>query len=417
MIFSKRPFIRIYRIFVMIAAILFSVRCGSGSDDGTETPGSCTARFMDTGTASLQAKGYATDPRIELTGPSGTAYTLEIETGGGWCWTSRRTQAVTKSGTLTNGSEIIYLYLADNDTGAARQASIRVEFEGGAEVPLHIEQESYTIPASMDHAWAELPVFIENSNWQYVTHYAPLSATTTARNYTICYDRTKRIANWVAYPIHNCYMQGSYVRPDNSVAWQFDPEFPEEDQADLRKGSYRSGGVRGHQCMSNHRFVSYKSDASLAASDLNLQTFYSTNIMPQNSEFNGGSWLAMENIASSKRCADTLYIVTGTWGVSGMGSDRNGTEVAIPQYCWKVLLRTRSGNSGKRIADIEDASELMSIGFWAANSSESQTGLKEYITSVAEIEQKTGYTFFPTLDAAIAGEVKAQNNPTEWGIN
>ena len=43
--------------------------------------------------------------------------------------------------------------------------------------------------------------------------------------------------------------------------------------------------------------------------------------------------------------------------------------------------------------------------------------MKQYITSVADIEEKTGYKFFTMLDEAIAADVKAQNNPSDWGIN
>ena len=43
--------------------------------------------------------------------------------------------------------------------------------------------------------------------------------------------------------------------------------------------------------------------------------------------------------------------------------------------------------------------------------------MKEYLTSVADIEEKTGYKFFTMLDEDIAADVKAQNNPSDWGIN
>ena len=364
------------RAMVLGALLLVFGRCGS-SDDGT--PANISAVFMETETTTLDAKGYATDPRLVLTGPVGTAYTVTVTEGGSWCWTSRRTHTTTKSAKLVSANDVVYLYLDDNETGASRRAAVDVVFDGGHEAP----------------------------DYRYVTHYAPLSSTVTARNFTICYDTKKRIANWVAYPIHDCYMQGSYNRADT---WAYDPDIPSQYQADLSLGSYRSGGIRGHQCMSNHRYVPY-------SPLLNEQTFYSTNIMPQNSAFNGGSWLSMENTASSKRCADTLYIVTGTYGVQGSGSDKAGTSVAVPEYCWKVLLRTRSGRTGKRVDQITDASQLMAIGFWAKNASSSKNGLKEYITSVADIEEKTGYKFFTMLDDGIAADVKAQNNPSDWGIN
>lgn len=404
MIFTKGLLKLIERAALLLAFVSVFVRCGS-SDDGT--PATMSAAFMDTGTTSLQAKGYASDPRLVLTGPTGTAYTITVTDGGAWCWTSRRTQTTTKSAKLVTANDVVYLYLDDNESGAARRASVDVAFDGGDVFSLTIDQVNYSIPASMDHAWAELPAYDEDPDYLYVTHYAPLSSTVTARNFTICYDTQKRIANWIAYPIHNCYMQGSYNRSDT---WAYDPEVPSQAQADLSLGSYRSGGIRGHQCMSNHRYVPY-------SPLLNEQTFYSTNIMPQNSAFNSGSWLQMENTASAKRCADTLYIVTGTYGVQSYGSDKAGTSVAVPEYCWKVLLRTKSGKTGNRIDQITDASQLMAIGFWAKNASSSKDGLKAYITSVADIEEKTGYKFFTMLDDAVAADVKAQNNPSEWGIN
>lgn len=406
------------RTVFLLALALVLGRCGS-DDGGTTTKISAT--FRDSGSTTLDAKGYANDPRIVLTGPVGAAYTITVTEGGQWCWTSRRTKATTKSAHLVAANEVVYLYLDNNESGASRRATVDVAFDGGDVSTLTIDQVNYSIPASMDHAWAELPAYVEDPDYLYVTNYAPLSSTVTARNYTICYDKKKRIANWVAYPIHDCYMQGQYVRPDNvapdNEVWLYNPLVPSEYQVNLSKGSYRSGGIRGHQCMSNHRYVNYKTDASLPSSDLNMQTFYSTNIMPQDYKFNGGSWLKMETVASAKRCADTLYIVTGTWGVRSYGLDKVGTSVAVPEYCWKVLLRTKSGRTGKRIDQVTDASQLMAIGFWAANATSSESGLKEYITSVADIEEKTGYKFFTMLDETIAADVKAQNKPSEWGIN
>ncbi len=85
---------------------------------------------------------------------------------------------------------------------------------------------------------------------------------------------------------------------------------------------------------------------------------------------------------------DTLYNVTGTYGVQGYTTDKGGNRVAIPQYCWKVLLRTKSGRTGKRIDQITDASQLAAIGYWAENSSTTTGNIKQYITSVADIEER-----------------------------
>lgn len=109
-----------------------------------------------------------------------------------------------------------------------------------------------------------------------------------------------------------------------SNAWKYDPEVPEEFQVDLSRGSYNGRPIRGHQCMSYHRYVSY-------SSLLNEQTFYSTNIMPQDPDFNSGSWGDLEDLTLKYiSYPDTLYNVTGTYGVQGYTTDKGGNRVAIP---------------------------------------------------------------------------------------
>lgn len=386
-------------------AVLFAAAGCSDSSTGDE-PVAESVRFQSSGTTELRAKGYANDPQIVLTGSVGTSYKLVVTEGSDWCWASRRSQSSSKEGTLGSNPDYTYVYLAANDQNE-RTAKIVVTFAGGREFILTVVQVRSEVPAPYDKEWAELPDYRANDDWIYVTHFAPLSGSKTARNFTICYDKQKRVANWVAYPLCPAYMEGTYNRTN---AWGYDPDVPDADQADLAGRSYKGGYIRGHQCMSNHRYVSY-------STELNAQTFYSTNIMPQNSDFNGGSWLQMEGTATAKSCADTLYIVTGTYGVQGYATDQHGTRIAAPEYCWKVLLRTRKGDTGKRVGEITDASQLMAIGFWAENSSSSKAWSSSYLKSVAEIEELTGYTFFPMLDPSVAGQVKAQKNPSQWGLN
>lgn len=393
------------RVILTVTLVLVMAACGDSTPEGVE-PTEQGVWFQSTGTTQLTAKGYANDPQIILSGDTGAVYTMSVTQGSQWCWTSRKTQSTTREGVLATSPDYTYIYLAANNSGTQREAEVTVAFAGGASFVLSITQQPLDIPASYDKEWAELPVYEGNDDWQYVTHYAPLSSTKTARNFTICYDKQKRVANWVAYPLSPAYMQGSYSRSD---AWGYDPDVAKEYQADLDGRSYAGGYIRGHQCMSNHRYVSY-------SRELNAQTFYSTNIMPQNSSFNSGSWLTMEGVATQKSCADTLYVVTGTYGVRGYATDQNGLKIAAPEYCWKVLLRTRNGSTGKRVGEFTDASQLMAIGFWAENSSSSKQWSASYLKSVHEIEELTGYTFFPMLDASVSESVKAQKNPSQWGI-
>ena len=193
-IFSRGGALRFAAFFLMLVAL--SVSCGS-SEEGQGT--SFGARFLESQNTSLEAPGYASDPRIVLSRTVGTSYTVTVTEGGSWCWTSRNTHATSRSGSLVTTADVVYLYLAENDSGAARTATVRVAFDGGLEFDLTLSQPEYSIPAVMDHPWAELPAYKSIDNCTYVTHYAPISSTQPkARNFTICYDRSKRIALWVA---------------------------------------------------------------------------------------------------------------------------------------------------------------------------------------------------------------------------
>ncbi len=399
------------RLRVVVTLIMVAVTAGCSSND-EEGPAVGAVTFLESGTTELEARGYDNSPRIAISGQVGSPYSVRVIEGGEWCWTSRRSQSTSYNGTLAIASHIFIIYLAANDepNAAERTATIEVRVGDAEPVVLTVVQVPYDIPSEYDRAWAELPAYDaldDDDNIQYVTHYAPLSSTTTVRNFTIRYNREKRIAEWVAYPLHASYVSGGYQRLN---AWGFDPEISRTDQANLTTGSYRGGGIRGHQCMSAHRWSNYDHL-------LNEQTYYSTNIMPQDYDFNSGSWLSMEGICSNNTCADTTYLVTGNHDIRSWSTDKSGTAVAMPKYCWKVLLRTRSGRTGKSVSEIESADELISIGYWAENSSKSKNGLKEYIVPVAYIEEQTGYKFFPMIREEIADEVKSQNNPSEWGIN
>jgi endonuclease G len=124
-------------------------------------------------------------------------------------------------------------------------------------------------------------------------------------------------------------------------------------------------------------------------------------------------------------CTDTLYVVTGAYfegahnsSIASQTTDKSGRVCPTPTYYYKALLRTKKGNTGMRIDEITDASQLRAIVFWMEHAN---TGTDTSISSadcisVAELEQLTGFTFFPMIDDAIEAEVKSMAVPSEWGI-
>lgn len=401
-------------LLALLIVLLSMGGCGTSSEEPEPETVTATASFRTSGSHTATVAGYASDQLVDLRAPLGTTYTLTIVEGGDWCWTSRLNQTTTTQGRMAAASQSAKIYLSDNLTTQPRVAQLEVLFDTGVSVRLTLTQHSYEKPAIYDRMWAELPEYKESASTMTVTHYAPLNASTVVRNYTICFDTEKGYSLWAAYPLHKCYMQGTYSRSND---WQYDPKIPIEYQPDLSHGSYAgsgSGWIRGHQVMSNHRYVSY-------SDELNAQTFYSTNIMPQNSAFNSGLWNDVEFACTNKGATtgcDTLYCVTGAYGVQGWTSDKAGKKVAIPEYCYKVMLKARSAKENTPIWQITDPSKLMAIGYCAYNSSASNSGKpSDYTMSVAELEELTGLKFFPMLHESVATEVKAQHKPSDWNIN
>ena len=252
-------------------------------------------------------------------------------------------------------------------------------------------------------AWAEMPAMVSGDNFEYCSH-DKLPSNNKLRNYSFCFDKEKHCALWVAYPLHNCYVDGDGNRTN---AWGYDPCcISNEYEPYLKNAYYPQGGSsyshsRGHQLPSADR---------TASDDDNATTFYYTNMTPQLQSLNGNTWATLENALRDKwMCSDTLYVVTGAHFEANHGYAYDnkglGKACAVPTHYYKVILRTKSGNSGKWVVNCS-ANELKCVGFWfdhAANA-------PRQTMSVAEIEKKTGHTFFTNVPNA----PKSVYNASDW---
>lgn len=376
-----------------------------GSDSGSEPKGIESSAYLQTTTV----KGESTSCAVVLRAQQGTQYEVTLSSEGGWCRLSNG--ATTLSATMETTDKVVYVYFDKNPNGAPRSADVEVSFSDGVRAALHFTQQSYDTSIAFSREWAELPTCDDNS-YVYVSHYADMGIKSNVRNYTMCFDPKHRASLWVAYPLHSSYTSGNATRSDN---FGYDPSVSTSYQADLSR-SYRGSYDRGHQIPAADR----KCEQTMMD-----QTFYATNMTPQQSNFNQHLWGYLEGRVRGMVCADTLYVVTGAWfdgkrdsSIDASTTDASGNTCPIPTDYFKVLLRTVKGNTKKRVQDITDASELKAICFWLqhCNSGSDISVTKEYCISVSEAERITGFEFFPMIDEAIADEVKSQCNPSAWGI-
>lgn len=295
-----------------------------------------------------------------------------------------------------------------------------------------------------EYSWAELPATpADMTNRKIHTFWSTTVSTKQyLRNYTYCYDTKRHCPLWIAHPQHACYEEGGRTRPETQP-WAADPNMTQAEQAIIwvwpgdnrdkyvvsESPLYRWG--RGHMLASGYRGCG---DANNPA-EINVQTFYSCNIAPQGGKVFSSLWQQAEwHIQDNYVCADTLYCVSGAHFDEGAIAAYDGSWVnskaqtrghideskpcEVPTHYYKLILRTRNGNTGKAIQDC-DASELIAVGFWFENGdgtddsgAATPTLDASCLKSVAWIEQQTGFTFFPEVPK----EVKQQCNPSDWKL-
>lgn len=353
-------------------------------------------------------------------------YTWEavIIEGSEWVSFSSSSEEIAASGKVGNK---FTLYFSKNESADARTATVLIRFSDGYTTNLPLSQLGKSANTSYDRNWGEQPEYKSGSSLVYKTYYTTLSNKKQVRNYSICYDTEKLVSQWVAYPIHSIYTDGrNYPSGGRTDAWAFDdaiteyynggyriveyeltdPVIPQEKQQNIVSGAYGTGDSRGHMLPSASRYNTWMTNA---------QTFYATNMMPQNSKFNSGSWAKVENGARSSACADTLYVVVGTLYENAKTFTSRGRTITRPTHCYKLLLRTRSGNTKKSISQINNASELKAIGFLFENSSNA-VDYRNAVVSIEEVEKRSGFKFFRNLNPEIADEVKRQKNINDWNF-
>ena len=148
----------------------------------------------------------------------------------------------------------------------------------------------------------------------------------------------------------------------------------------------------------------------------NMQTFYTSNVTPQSSKFNGGIWEKLEEAVrgwaptNSKEAErnDTLYVVTGCVvdATCATVKDHDGKAVAIPKAYYKALLRLKGGS-------------YIGAGFYLEHDEAiAGNNYKDYAMSLKDLEAQTGMTFFVNLPADKASSIKAENpkNNSFWNL-
>ena len=252
--------------------------------------------------------------------------------------------------------------------------------------------------------WMELPA-TDDSNLYFVAHKSTANA--SGRNYSYYWDADALVARWVVYPL-NPDIIGTGTRTDK---WAEDNALPNGvAQPILKKAFNPSSYSRGHQIASADR---------LRYAD-NVQTFYYTNMTPQESKFNGGVWNSLEQkVRSWSGKFDTLYVVTGcvVEGSTKYAFDNSGKRVKVPVGYYKALLGYDKSQK-KGITSQTGGYTGIAFYFDHFGSYTSSAYMNQSMT-IDALEQKVGVDFFVNLPAAVGEEKanKAESTRDTWWNN
>lgn len=208
--------------------------------------------------------------------------------------------------------------------------------------------------------------------------------------YTLSYNEEFEVPSYVAYELTRDEVLGGEERSDSFKA---DPT--------VRTGSaelddYRGSGYdRGH--MAPAADFKWSEEAM-------KDTFYLSNMCPQDTSFNRGIWADLEAVIRTMAYDnDRIYVVTGPVLTDGPYETIGDNEVAVPKNFYKVVL------------DYTDPG-IKAIGFILPNEN-SDRSLQSFAVTVDEVEEMTGIDFYPALPDDEEEVLESQIDITDWNFS
>ena len=245
----------------------------------------------------------------------------------------------------------------------------------GYEHFLKTEEQAEIVKSGKEAKLSTNEFFLPTSTTGQIIHH---------EGYSLSYSEPHEQAEWVAYELKKSHFKRPYFEIDNAV----------KTGAASWRNYKNSGFDRGHLCPAGDRTY------SKFAFD---ETFLTSNISPQEHEFNSGIWNTLEQkVRYWAGKYDGVFVVTG--GVlKGKMRTIGNERVAVPNQFYKVLIDANSGN-------------VKMIAFLMPHK-KSDEPLYKFVVSVDSIEKLTGIDFFPQLEDALEDKLEASSSYKDWSFN
>lgn len=243
-----------------------------------------------------------------------------------------------------------------------------------------LQQRETSLSVETENVRCEIPVSIKERAEILLEQYS----------YTVSYNPDLCIPNWVAWELN---AEKLVERESRNSKFLPNPKLS-EDMAVTTKEYTGSGWDRGHMCPAgDNKYHWHAMDES----------FYMTNICPQNHNLNRGDWKELEEACRRWAEVEPVYIVCGPimYKTPKYGYIGKKFQIRIPDAFFKVVLTGLQ--SGRPRA----------IGFIYKNESGNNKRDK-YVNSVDEVERITSMDFFSALPDDVERMVEANYKVSDW---
>lgn len=206
--------------------------------------------------------------------------------------------------------------------------------------------------------------------------------------FVVCYNTTRLIPDWVAYELTAEELSGEVPRA-RGFSMDLDYKAPQA----MREDYSYSGWDKGHMAPS--------ADMKWSQVAMN-ESFYLTNICPQDPVLNGRDWHTLEKYVRGWASKfGSVWVVCGPYVTVNASGTIGERKVTVPDGFFKAVLR-------------REGKEWHSIAFLFTNDSSKQP-VRDAVVSVNEVEALTGLDLFTNLKRRIEEKVESQADWEDWG--
>lgn len=207
--------------------------------------------------------------------------------------------------------------------------------------------------------------------------------------FIVNYNTSWLIPNWVAYELTAEETAGDVPR-----ARGFSMDLDYKEKQAMREDYSSTGWDKGHMAPA--------ADMKWSQTAMN-ESFFLTNICPQNHDLNGKDWHTLEKYVRDWALKfKKIWVVCGPYVYVNTYGTIGERKVVVPDGFFKAVLRY-------------DGKVYYSIAFVFENNGQKQP-VWDAVVSVNDVEALIGYDLFTNLNDRIEDIIESQNNWNDWKL-